>query len=482
MWSRLPSRFVARMLTGHTAMGLAASALIYLLSISGTLMVFHQEFARWEQPDVPEFQRMEPAAAHAAATAGLERAEEAPHHLFLGLPVEGMPRASVTVDEQQWFANAEGELVAPVTHEWAHFLEALHYYLTLPSTLGLTVVGILGVLMTALVLSGLLSHPRLFRDAFKLRLGNGRQLRETDTHNRLGVWAAPFHLVIAFTGAAIGLATLVAITVGQLHGEGDYEAYFEPIFGDEEEMEDPAPAPLADIEAALHNFERAHPELPPWFVSFHDPATTGQAAKILAKHPRRLIYGEDYQFDVDGELTGNTGLSDGPVGQQAIAAFYPLHFGSFGGLAVKAAYGILGILACIMVASGVNIWLLKRRQRGRPTPVLENAWQAVVWGTPATLALVLLATTLGVTNMGVLVGFFWLALLALTVGAMCWSHRPCRRLLRIATGALLLVGLAVKLVTSHAQLPAHAVATSLVLFGFAVWFLQAGIRESASKH
>lgn len=180
MWSRLPSRFVARMLTGHAAVGLAASALLYILCVSGTLMVFHQEFARWEQPSIPEFETAAPAAVEGATRNALAKVDEPPHHLFLGLPVDGMPRMTVTADTRSWFADADGELVGPVAHEWTHFLEKIHYYLTLPDTWGLTLVGILGVLMTGLVFSGLLSHPRLFRDAFRLRLGNGRRLKETD--------------------------------------------------------------------------------------------------------------------------------------------------------------------------------------------------------------------------------------------------------------------------------------------------------------
>lgn len=482
MWSRLPSRFIARMLTGHTAVGLAASALIYVLCVSGTLMVFHQEFARWEQPHVPEFHTMAPEAVENAARAGLARADEVPHHLFVGLPVEGMPRSSVTVDEQEWFADTQGRLVAPVDHPWTHFLEKLHYYLTLPGVWGLTVVGILGVLMTSLIFSGLLSHPRLFRDAFKLRLGNGRQLRETDTHNRLGVWAAPFHLVIAFTGAALGLASLAAVVVASLHGDGDTEAFFQPVFGDEEQT-DMAAAPLADIDRALTNFDRVHPDLTPWFVSFHEPATAGQHAKILARHPDRLIYGEDYTFDADGNLTGHTGLSDGPVGQQAVASFYPLHFGSFGGLPVRIVYGILGVLACIMVASGMNIWLLKRRQKGRPVPRLERAWQAVVWGTPVSLGLVLLATVIGVDGMGTMIGVFWISLLAMTGWALGSDRLPLGRLLPAAAGVLTIIALLGNLAVAGGirSLPVHAYTTSLTLLGVAAVLIRHGLVQRKGR-
>lgn len=475
MWSRLPSRFVARMLTGHAAVGLAASALLYILCVSGTLMVFHQEFARWEQPSIPEFETAAPAAVERATKNALAKVDEPPHHLFLGLPVDGMPRMTVTADTESWFVNADGTLVAPVAHEWTHFLEKIHYYLTLPDTWGLTLVGILGVLMTGLVFSGLLSHPKLFRDAFRLRLGNGRRLRETDLHNRLSVWASPFHLVIAFTGAAIGLATVVAASVSKVHGDGDVEAAFAPIFGAEAPA-DPRPAPLPDVTTGLENFGEQYPDLTPWYVNFQDPTTAGQKAEILAKHPRRLIYGDEYFFDEGGEITSTLGLSDGAMGKQVVASLYPLHFGSFGGLAVKLAYGVLGIIACVVVASGINIWLIKRRQRGRAAPALEQAWQAILWGTPASLALVLFADTVGLTGTGLHIPLFWGALVAMTAAGMIFQSFPIRRYLQFLAAGLILASVAVHaLSVGFTGVPAAAYGVSMVLVLASAWLIRRGL-------
>jgi len=469
---RLPERFVARMLNGHAAIGLATAALLYVLCLSGTLMVFHQEFARWEQPDIPEFDRVDGAAAAAAAAAALQRAEGEPHDLFVRLPIAGMPRLAFGVDGEAWYADANGRPLGPKRHPWTDFIERLHYYLTLPSTAGIALVGFLGVLMTALVISGLLAHPRLFRDAFKLRLGRNRLIGQTDTHNRLGVWAAPFHLVIAFTGAALGLAVTVATAMATVGTAERPLAVFESIFGPEA-VEDPRPAPLPDIARALDSFERRHPSLEPWFVSIHHPATRGQATDLLARHPRRLIYGETYQIDDDGRLIGNTGLSDGPIGQQAFASLYPLHFGTFGGLPVKLIYGVLGLLAGVMVASGGNVWLLKRRQRGRPAAVLERVWPAVVWGTPAALAATFTAACLGLGASNTLAGLFWGVLVVFLLAATLWRRVAPRPLLQLATGCLTMLGTLCGLVAPWPSMTPHAVGSSAVLLGIGAAFIVA---------
>jgi uncharacterized iron-regulated membrane protein len=424
------------MLSGHLTLGLAASVLLYILCVTGTAMVFHEEFARWEQPTVPEMDSAAPVAAARAAQSVLYRLEESPHHFYVGLPTPTNPRLWVATSERTWFADSLGRIVTEADHEWAHFLEKVHYYLTLPTLPGLTLVGILGVLMAGLCLSGLLAHPRLFRDAFRLRLKSSRRLVQADLHNRLSVWAFPFHLVIALTGAALGLSLVVAAVFAPVVNEGDTQTFFDPIFGAETEG-DGTSAPLADIETALVNFEREHPDSRAWVISFHDPATEGQSAEILAYHPRRLIFGDYVPFDARGNLGEWTGLSDGQIGQQVVAALYPLHFGSFGGLPVKILYGLLGLAACVVVASGVNIWLVKRRQAGRAVPAFERAWTATVWGAPFALATIAFADLAVSQSLPWLIAAYWTVQIGLLATAMIVPGMITRAGLQLATAGML---------------------------------------------
>ena len=469
--------FVAQMLAGHSAVGLAVGALMYILCLSGTLMVFHEEFARWEQPQVHEFAgSAAPAAVGRAAEAGLARADEVPHHFYVSLPHESMPRLGVSLDgEESWYADADGTLTTPVHHPWTEFLEGLHYYLHLPTTLGLTVVGILGAMLVGLVISGLLAHPRIFRDAFAMRLKGNEQLAQADIHNRLSVWGAPFHILVALTGAAIGLASVLSYIAATTYLDGDMEGFYAPVFGTDP-AQDMTPAPVHDIAGALTNFGAAHEGLTPTYVIMHEPGTAGQSGFILAEHPARLIYGDNYYFGPDGTLAGTLGHSDGPAGQQIIASAYTVHFGSFGGLPVKIIYGILGLAISIVSATGVNIWLVKRREKGRPAPRLELAWAATIWGTPLALAACLVLPVVAGIEGTLLNGVFWLMLLALISLSCMFSDRAAfSRGLRFATGFTLLVGLLVKWGEHMGQVNSPAaVAVNGVFLALAVAFLWQG--------
>lgn len=409
--------WVSRLLNAHRSVALAMAVFIYFLSITGMVMLFNDEIKRWQEPDIPEFSSYAPELVGIAAQNGMDSTEESVHHLSVELPIPALPRMKVHVDETDWFIDADGKLERQFVPGWIDFIEKIHFHLTVPGLLGTTLVGIVGVQLFALLLSGVLAHPRIFRDAFLWRRNKQVLLSQTDLHNRIGVWGLPFHIALTLTGAGIGLASLVAVALAPVFYEGDFGKVFEPAFGAEVEG-DKTPGPLPNISQALTAFQKQKPDLIPWYIMLHDPETVGQEAEILAIHPRRAIYGDNYHFDQQGQLTHQLGTSNGPAGQQLIATFYSLHFGDFGGIIVKGLYLILGFTLCMVVHSGIKIWLLRRRQRGVASPLLEKQWATVVWGTPAILLFAAIPMQLSWLTVGQAVWLFWLGFIALNIVAV----------------------------------------------------------------
>ena len=173
-------------LSAHAAIGLLAGALLYLVCLSGTALVFYEEWQRFEQPAAPEMERIAPEAVQRAVNSVLasERGKPATTHLYVHLPVPELPRTTITTDSQAVHVDEGGRIAAPEQNLWSEFLYALHYSLNLPALVGMTIVGILGMLMVALSISGILAHPRIFRDAFRLRARHGGGVGLADWHNR----------------------------------------------------------------------------------------------------------------------------------------------------------------------------------------------------------------------------------------------------------------------------------------------------------
>ncbi|GGC44505.1 hypothetical protein GCM10011371_34910 [Novosphingobium marinum] len=402
---------VRKAISAHSALGLVCCAALYLICATGTAIVLYEEWQRFEQRDAPEMTAIEPASVQRGIENVLasERDRSVATHLYVHLPTEDLPRTTITTDTQAVHVDEQGRIAMPEENAWAEFLLALHYRLNLPAVVGMSLVGLFGSMLVALTLSGIVAHPRIFRDAFRLRARRGDDVATLDWHNRLAVWTTPFALAIALTGAMIGLFYISGSSLAASAYGGDSEAALAPVFGAEPEG-DTSPAPIANVVPALAFMEREYPKTHPYYVILHDPGTAGQHMQIVAKHPRRLIFGEYYAFSGSGAFRGTAGMADGTVGQQLAASTYNLHFGNYGGLPVKIAYILFGLAMAVVVATGTFIWLDKRERAGKPSPYLRATWWGFVVGVPAGMAATLLAR-LAFGNSAPFVAIFWLVCL-----------------------------------------------------------------------
>lgn len=428
---------VKRALSAHAAIGLIVSALLYIVCLTGTVSVFYPELQRLEQPDAPEMASIAPEAVQRGVEAVLasEKGKPPTTHLYVHMPVPDLPRATITTDTQAVHLHPDGTIAGPEEIAWSDFLVALHYTLDLPGVFGMTLVGGLGAMIVALSISGVVAHPRIFRDAFRLRARDRSGVGLTDWHNRLSVWTLPFSTAIALTGAAIGLGSLTAWGLAELREGGDVAKVYAPLFGPEGKP-DPRPAPAPDIAGVLRAMARHYPNVHITYAILHEPGTAGQEVQISARHPQRLIFGEYYRFDGKARYLGAAGMADGELGQQAASSTYSLHFGDYGGLAVKLAYVLFGAALTAICATGVHIWLGKRRRRGFAEPRLTRLWDATVWGGLLMLA-VTLSARLTFGNAVPFVPLFWagLALVLVLGGALPSDPMRFRMGIRRLAGA-----------------------------------------------
>jgi uncharacterized iron-regulated membrane protein len=459
----LPPDFVRAMLAGHSALGLAFAALIYIVCLTGTLAVFAYELQRWEQPDVPVAgEAMTPDAIGAAVKAGYAQAvaDKADHDMFLLAPGFVSPRLIVSYHDHErgtegsWAADAEGRLVARIKAPLTEFLIHLHINLHLPRTFGMFLVGLTGVALLSSLVSGLLAHPRILKDAFALRWGGSQRLQQADLHNRLGVWGLPFHIAVSLTGALLGLSVLIVGVLALAAYDGDSGKAFATLLGPQP-GKDETPAPVPDVAMMIRHVQSAQPEARVASVFVQHIGKAGQVVNLGMTTPGHLAFSNAYYFDGTGKALGDGGLETGSIGQQILGALSPLHFGWFGGLAVKLAYGVLGLALSVVTHTGVAIWLSRRRDKGRPAARWERLWPGVTWGQPLALAAAAVAALLAGE------GTALVAYLAATVGALVLaaalpSSAAVARAL-CAVGAVVLVAL----VTVHGVMWARHVSDAM---------------------
>jgi uncharacterized iron-regulated membrane protein len=425
---------VRRALDAHAWVGLLVGGAMYVVCLTGTLLVFHDLLVRWEQPDVEEFASVSPAVVGDAFSEAFSDPERVTDHLYAILPTPGLPRLRLASEDESFWVNADGSPGPVERNGFSELLVDLHYYLHLPSNIGITVVSALGALLVMLIVSGFLAHPRVLRDAFRLRRGGNPVLADLDLHNRLGVWAAPFHLMIGVTGAWFGFYFLLVGAFAALEGK-EAQAVSSGLFG-------PEPAPVeapasVDLEAILGETARVAPDDPAFVVTVHDAGTPKQHTEVLTRVEDRLLYSENHVFDGTGAYLGPSGFADGEPGRQVVYSLYRLHFGAFGGLPVQLVYGLLGLALTVISVTGVNAWLGRRRHRD----ALDDLWAGLVWGLPVALAA---AAGSAVILAGPVTAPFWSAWVAALVlaAALRDPERARRWLQRTAAVALVLLAVA----------------------------------------
>ena len=396
---KLSAPTVRASLKAHSGFGLFISALLYLVCLTGVIAVFYPEFERWEQASIKETLDAKPDIVQKAIENLLAWHEENNpdakpfEDVWIGLPTVEMPRfyvgGHIETIEAQFFVNADGSLGEKVDHEWTHFLVKLHYALTVPGIWGMVLVGVIGMVLVGLVISGIAAHPTIFKNAFSLRVNRGIRQQQVDLHNRIGVWSAPFLLIIALTGAMIGLGQIFLFAFANSFFEGDTTRIANAVFMPHPEATNVA-APLMNTAPILEKFAQDNPGLLPYYFSIHFPATTAQLMEIGAYLPDRLVWYEAFQFNPEGEQVKRLGWSDGDIGAQIYGSTYRLHFGHYGGLPVKIIYALFGVGMCYLCITGMNIWFRRQQQAGNPRLTLERTWTAVVWGFPLAISLGLL--------------------------------------------------------------------------------------------
>ncbi len=442
----LSPHFVRNMLAGHSALGLAFAALIYIVCLTGTVSVFMFELQRWEQPDVPPVaQALSADAVGAVVRAGHAQAlaDKAAHDLFImgPNPAAGLQRVFVNYHDHEsgaegsWLADANGQLVTRTHVPWTEFVTELHMSLHLPRTWGLFLVGLTGVALLSSLISGLLSHPRLFKDAFYLRWGGSRRLQDADLHNRLGVWGLPFHFVVTLSGALLGLSTLIVGVLALAAYDGDSGKAFSSILGPMPGADETA-APVPDVGAMVRQVQAAKPGATFTSVNIGHIGEAGQVVHLGMRTEGHLALANTYYFKGDGTPLGDGGLETGGIGQQILGVLQPLHFGWFGGYAVKIAYAVLGLALTIVTYTGVTIWLSRRRDKGRPAPRWERIWVGLGWGQPVALA-VSAIVSLYLSEAAILYSYLAVSFVALLIAFLLPAAEVGSRLLRLACAAAL---------------------------------------------
>ena len=381
----------------HTWCGLWFSWLLFAVFLTGSLAVFQEPITHWMTPEHHAEEAAE-AAARAASPAGADRSQRLAwgaaymqkHHQGAQMweiwPSDATGAGDLHVywfDAKRQYADAEldtatgeplaqdhGHGVARATLGGHHFVD-FHYELHAGQA-GLWVIGIAALAMLVALVSGVITHKRIFQDFFTFRARKG-QRSWLDAHNAVAVLTLPFQFMIAYTGIAISALSFMPAGVWTQYGTSD--AARTAFIADMNEAGIPAKSGQAMAVPDLEPFARRGQEL------------MGQAVRaVVVNHPgdaaaRIGVYGWNSDADAHRRLSPNSGMAlfsaatgevlqvrkpggaDGGTAALAQAVIGGLHMVKFGGLALKWLYFLCGLAGAAMMATGAILFMVKRRSR-----------------------------------------------------------------------------------------------------------------------
>ncbi len=99
----------------------------------------------------------------------------------------------------------------------------------MPPIWGRWVVGFCAMFMFVAIVSGVITHKKIFKDFFTFRPKKG-QRSWLDAHNAVGVLALPYHVMITYTGLVTLMFMYMPWGVQANYGD-NREAFFDEALG-----------------------------------------------------------------------------------------------------------------------------------------------------------------------------------------------------------------------------------------------------------
>ncbi|MDP2226536.1 MAG: PepSY-associated TM helix domain-containing protein, partial [Moraxellaceae bacterium] len=216
----------------HTWAGVVLGGVLFAIFWMGTLSVFDREIDRWMAPATRFAAPAEPVISIDALRRFYDAAVVAKSPIWgVTLPTERAPAMRVSWREgsvlaERFIDPATGALLPDAgTLGGTRFLYPFHYMLHVRvGQIGYWFVGLAGMAMMALCVSGIVVHRKFFADFFTLRADRMPRRLILDLHNVTGVLALPFHFVISLSGLMI-FATLYFPSTWQRVYEGDQRTF-----------------------------------------------------------------------------------------------------------------------------------------------------------------------------------------------------------------------------------------------------------------
>lgn len=353
----------------HLWIGIASGLVVFILGITGCILVFEQEIIQltrpWtnaEKPD-PQASYLPPSVLYKSVT------ETLPGQDVHSIWYHGESRAahmSAGGDSVIWVNPYTAKVTAVANSEdFFHFIDEGHRHLWLPRDLGRALTGWGTLIFFLLLISGIILwwpkkwNKRNIDQSFKIRWRGKFKRVNYDLHNVLGFYSLVVCIVFAFTGLMMSFSwfhqSVFWLAGGQL----------------KERVEAVSDTSRAGNTVMMQHVDKA------WEKGMNEIGQFNKDAVIVhfPDEPKEAIYvcvdmyagtwRDVYldQYTLEELPASNKRLTDERTGNWLSRMNYGLHVGEVGGLTTKIIYFLASLICASLPVTGFLVWWGRRRKK-----------------------------------------------------------------------------------------------------------------------
>lgn len=417
----------------HTWASLILGWLLYAIFVTGTLSFFQTEITAWMKP---EFHQSVPSTSQVQQTQiALDYLQQ--NHPNAGswsiqLPNSRQNTTALTIRQQGEDLNARrggeritldsstGEVLEARETRGGSFLYRFHFELYgMPRLWTRWFIGLATMFMLVAIVSGIITHKKIFKDFFTFRSGKG-QRSWLDAHNATAVFALPFHIMITLSGLLLLLFTIMPwgvnqvyesrgeflqdqrksliqekvsdstqknarsqspqIASDQMHGSGEGRGNRRNMDESQSsrgegrghrgegrrQRETPQPAPLADLAPMLAEANKEWKNNPVSTISITAPNTSKAKVELRALNAASVAHRNVYETLEFNGVTGknvsdqSSSLRNPSLPNGIYNVITVLHEARGVDLALRWILFFSGVVGTLMIATGLILWCVKR--------------------------------------------------------------------------------------------------------------------------
>lgn len=383
----------------HTVSGIVISIGLYVIFLAGAFALFMENIDRWEtnQPSntadaTIDYDRiMETVAAKGYAMYGRNFLIMAENNEIIvsARPVKSAPASAsaptlttlpdtVTQRPIRMVLNAtnyETSATNAKEKQPAHlgtFLFDLHYFNQIPRV-GIYLSGLVSLFFLFAIITGLIIHwDKIISHFFSFRLKASVKNLWTDAHATLSVIGLPYQLMYALTGTVFGFSVLLFLPYAMVLYGGNQQVMMADVFPSPTtknyELQGYTDAAVAINPFVAQTIEKipvhSHKHVTVSIKNYHD-SNAHVAVSIINDQKSSFFNTVEATYRLaDGKLVHEKLATDLPPYAVGMVEFlHKIHFGQYGGIFVKVIYFLLALLTCLVILSGVMIWLTARSSK-----------------------------------------------------------------------------------------------------------------------